>query len=456
MSESISSISKKSWIRNVASLIVLIGLMTVVRHYFPFTIYDEGYEATIMLLGFILLASYLMGLVVSAVGLPKITGYLITGILFGPTILGYATPLMVSNLKIINGMAVALIALTAGGEIKLNRIKHIKRPLFYISLISMLLIFSGVFIVAVLIGPGLSFLGFETSWQMILAVALLLATISMASSPTVAIAVINDTDSKGRVSDLILGTTVIKDMAVILTFAVAVSVAVILDNPSSAFNFSSILISVGEVGLSLILGLFLGWLLGIYLKKVGHELVLVVLGFCLLVAEIGLVYHLEPLSICLATGFYLENYSGHKGDELITAIKKLSLPVYAVFFSVIGLGLKLGMLVNLWTFALLFVGIRLLFTYLGTMLGAKVGKATPKMMKYGWMGFISQAGVSLGLAVTISRTFPKWGPNLETLIISVVTIHEIIGPVFLKYTLDKAGETAEKRFLKKKIKNIEG
>lgn len=452
MNESMNSISKKTWIRNIASVVALILLMSVIKHYFPFGIYDEGYEATTMLLGFILLIAYIMGLVVSAFGLPKITGYLVTGILFGPSLIGFATPVMVGHLKIINGMAVALIALTAGGEIKLNRIKYIKRPLIYISVISMGLIFAGIFLTVILLGSRLSEIGFQTSWPLIFAVALLLATISMASSPTVAIAVINDTGAKGRVSDLILGTTVIKDMVVIITFAVAISVAEILDNPEASFKAVSIFRAVGDVGLSLILGLVFGWLLGIYLKNVGHELVLVVLGFCLLVAEVGLAYHLEPLSICLATGFYLENFSGHQGDELITAIKKLSLPVYAVFFSVIGLGLKINVLLNLWSFALLFVVVRLLFIYLGTTWGARIGKATPKMSKYGWMGFVSQAGVSLGLAVTISRVFPEWGPNLEILIISVVTIHEIVGPVFLKYGLDKAGETEPKRALQKKIK----
>ena len=441
MNKALSNISKKSWVRNAMSLIVLVVLMTLLRIYFPFTWYKNGYETTTMLLGFLLLSAFLMGLVASSIGLPKITGYLLTGIIFGPSLGGYATTMMVDHLKVINGMAVALIALTAGGELKLIRIKHIMRPLVFISVFSMGMIFLGIFAMVMFLGPLLSKIGFQSSWPMLISIGLILATISMASSPTVAIAVINDTGSKGRVSDLILGTTVIKDLAVIITFSVVIAFVTILKEPGASFNVFSIGNAILEIGLSLLLGIVFGWLLGLYLKKVGHELVLVVLGFCLIVAEVSTVYHLEPLSICLAAGFYLENFSGDLGEKLIVAIKKLSLPVYAVFFSVIGLGLKIDALMNLWVVAFLFVIVRILFIYLGTLLGARLGGATSKMSKYGWLGFISQAGVSLGLAVTISKTFPDWGPQLEILIISVVTIHEMIGPILLKYSLDKSGET---------------
>lgn len=434
-------ISRHSWVRHLAALLLLVGIMIVLQINYPIQSYDSGYASTTMMLGFILLIAYLAGLLVSNYGLPKITGYLLIGIIFGPSILGYATENMVSHLRLVNGMAVALIALTAGGEIKLMRIKQIKKPLFYISAISMILIFAGIFGSTILLRNNLSFLGIGDSFSKALAVALLVGTIFMASSPTVAIAVINDTGAKGRVSDLVLGTTVIKDMIVVIIFAVTLSFAVVLQDPGMQFDFYALFETIGMVLLSLGLGLFLGWLLGLYVKNIGSEMVLVVLGFCLLVAELGLSYHLEPLSICLAAGFFIENFSDHTGDELITAIKKLSLPVYVIFFSVVGLGLKLNMLTAMWSVALLFVVIRLILTYAGTLAGAWLGKASPKMAKYGWMGFISQAGVSLGLAVTISRTFPGWGPKLEMLIVAVVTLHEIAGPILLKFALDRSGET---------------
>lgn len=440
-------ISRHSWLRHTAALLVLLCSMIVIQHFYPISKHDGGYESTTMMLGFILLIAYLAGLVVSNYGLPKITGYLFVGILFGPSVLGYVTENVVQNLKLVNGMAVALIALTAGGEIKLSRIRHIKKSLIYISAVSMLVIFIGMFLATILFRNQLSFLGIRGALPGYIAVGLLVATIFMASSPTVAIAVINDTGAKGRVSDLILGTTVIKDLVVVITFAVTMSFSIILVDPGMQFDFYSLIESIGVVLISLILGLFLGWLLGLYVKNIGTEMVLVVLGFCLLVAELGLSYHLEPLSICLATGFFIENYSGHTGDELITAIKKLSLPVYVIFFSVVGLGLKIQMLMTIWSIALFFVLIRMVLTYSGTVLGARMGKASPKMLKYGWMGFISQAGVSLGLAITISRTFPGWGSRLEMFIIAIITVHEIIGPVLLKYALDRSGETKRKDYL---------
>ena len=84
---------------------------------------------------------------------------------------------------------------------------------------------------------------------------------------------------------------------------------------------------------------------------------------------------------------------------------------------------------------------RATMVWLGTIAGSRMGNAGSFMKSYGWLGFVSQAGVSIGLAVTIGRTFPEWGGQLETLIISMVTVHEIIGPILLKFALDKSGET---------------
>ncbi len=429
-------------LQHILAMVVITAVLYVIRYHILGSAYTgRSYAETTLLLGFVLIVAYMAGIVSAHFGLPRITGYLFSGILFGPSLFGFATHDTVNQLKVIDGMAVALIALTAGGEIKLEGLKHIRKPLTWIVAATMLLSFLGVTALVLIVSrwfplfPGPENLG---QWT---AVAILLGTIAMASSPTVVIAVISETKAKGKVSDLILGTTVIKDMAVVILFAIALSLALIFNDPGASFDSMKIAGAIGEVVLSLLIGLVLGWLLGLYINRIGREMVLVVLGLCLLVAEIGLNYHLEPLSICLAAGFYLENFSGTKGDVFIAAVKKLSLPVFALFFCVIGLELDLRSLASIWIITLAIVATRGVMVWLGTIAGSRIGNAGSFMQQYGWLGFISQAGVSIGLAVTIGRTFPDWGGQLETLIISVVTVHEIVGPIFLKFALDRSGET---------------
>ena len=82
----------------------------------------EGSEA--LLLGFLLLAAYLAGHVSRTVELPRITGYLLLGILVGPFVLGFLPRESVMDFRLINGGALSLIALAAGGELRLEAVKR--------------------------------------------------------------------------------------------------------------------------------------------------------------------------------------------------------------------------------------------------------------------------------------------------------------------------------------------
>jgi hypothetical protein len=80
----------------------------------------------------------------------------------------------------------------------------------------------------------------------------------------------------------------------------------------------------------------------------------------------------------------------------------------------------------------------------GTYFGAKLAKEEAGIQKRSWAGFISQAGVALGMAAVIERTFPEWGKEFKALVLAVIAINQIIGPVLLQRLLFKAGEAGKK------------
>jgi hypothetical protein len=57
-----------------------------------------------------------------------------------------------------------------------------------------------------------------------------------------------------------------------------------------------------------------------------------------------------------------------------------------------------------------------------------------------WMGLVSQAGVTLGLATILAAEFPEWGGPVQTLILALTGLHVLIGPIFLRAALARAGE----------------
>jgi hypothetical protein len=67
------------------------------------------------------------------------------------------------------------------------------------------------------------------------------------------------------------------------------------------------------------------------------------------------------------------------------------------------------------------------------------------MARYGWMGFIAQAGLSLGLAARIQRELPGIGTTVATLVVAAVVINQLLGPVLWQRAIVAAGEDRKTR-----------
>jgi len=59
------------------------------------------------------------------------------------------------------------------------------------------------------------------------------------------------------------------------------------------------------------------------------------------------------------------------------------------------------------------------------------------------MPYVTQAGVGLGLATIVASTFPEWGSEFATIVISVIVINQIVGPPLFKWAINivKEGHT---------------
>jgi hypothetical protein len=61
------------------------------------------------------------------------------------------------------------------------------------------------------------------------------------------------------------------------------------------------------------------------------------------------------------------------------------------------------------------------------------------------LSFVTQAGVSLGLAGIVMSRFPDWGPALATTIVGIIALNQVIGPVTFKLALSRVGEARGSR-----------
>ncbi len=408
---------------------------------FPFT---NPQKSTSIALGFILIFAFLFGKQTSRIKLPQITGFIVAGIVCGPYVMKFLSSTDVRGLQLLDGLALSLIALTAGGEMQIKRLRERLKTISYVVLFQTLVIVGG-FILFGYVARSIFPIFSEMTASTVFAFSLLLGILATATSPSTTIAIINETRSVGKYSDLVLSVAVVKDFFIIILFAFSLSISMSVTSLSNNFDVNFLLIILKEVGLSVGIGLIVGGSIILYLKYIRKELTVFILSIAFFTYQISQSYDYHPLLICLTAGFLVENFSA-QGDKLILAIEKSSLPVYVVFFAISGASLNLDALKAGWLLALFCVLLRGGFKFLGTYFGAKFARDDTRVQKKIWTGFISQAGVALGMAIVVEESIPSWGGEFKTLVLAIIALNQIIGPILLQRFLVQTKEAGKKGF----------
>jgi hypothetical protein len=149
--------------------------------------------------------------------------------------------------------------------------------------------------------------------------------------------------------------------------------------------------------------------------------------------------HLEPMLICVTAGFWVQNFS-RAGSLFMEQIDRSSLPIYVIFFSLTGAALDIAALRETWLIAVMMVAVRFVLVWLGAYLGTSLSGDPPRFRKMAGLSFITQAGISLGLAGIVMSRFPDWGAALATTIVAIIALDQLIGPIAFKYALTAVGE----------------
>lgn len=391
-----------------------------------------------MALGFVLIVAALAGEAGEKIKLPRLTGYLLVGLAFGPAVLDLITPVMAQHLRLVNGLAVALIAFGAGMELDLPKLKEQWRSLASHGGVLIGFLFVGLFLVTLAATPFLPFSSGET-WPVRVGIALIVAATMTTFSPSVTMAVLSETRAKGPLAERVLALVVLGDLAILLLFTFSTTVARLLSG--KGFEIADVLGHVAwEVLGSPVIGVVVGIGIYFYRRYVDRRSGLLVAAVCLILAEVGARIGLSPLLACLAAGMVVRNAdpeSAHAMEELIARIR---LPVLVVFFAAAGASLHLDYLAKLWPVVLGLVVVRGLLIRSGNDFGSKAAGLSPPVSGHIPYGLVSQAGVTMGLAVIVGRDFGDWGMALETLCIATISVHELIGPIAFRTALARLGE----------------
>ena len=423
------------------------------------------FQFLILLIGFaiVAIAGHQIAKVFQKIKFPLITGLIITGIIAGSSVLNFIPSEKLPKLNFLNDIALAIIAFSAGSELYLKELRSRINSIKWMTIGQLTITF---LLSSIVIFHGASYIPFmaELSPNVRMIIAVLFGVIFVARSPSSAIAVINELRANGPFTKTSLGVTVLKDVLVIILFAICFSVAKAVIN-GEALGLTFLLFLAIELILSFGLGLLLGKILQASLSlKInkhikGISIILLGFGTYLFAAFVkanteSIFSHeviLEPLLICIIASFYVTNYSKNR-IEFIELLENISPTIFIIFFTLTGASLSLQTLVQVFWIAIALFSLRLITMVLGGIFGVIAAKDDKKYMFISWMPYVTQAGVALGLTTLIASEFPAWGYEFQTIIIAIIVLNQLVGPPLFKAAINMVGES----HLKHKAPDFDG
>jgi Kef-type K+ transport system membrane component KefB len=421
-------------------LAALVGMLWAATRFAPDV---SGGTWTIASIGFLLLAGTLLSQLLEPLGMPHLTGYLLAGIVGGPHVLRLVDQDSVTRLSPVNTLALSLIALEGGAELKLDFLTKGLRTLACATVVQTFLVIAAMTAVFFSLRPLLPFTqGMGVSAM--LGVSLLWGAMAITRSPSATLGILSQTRAAGPLARFTLTFVMTSDLLVVIVLATAMTVARPLVDPGATLSTSAFEALGREILGSVSLGTTLGLVLAAYMRLVGKQLVLVFVALGFGATEVLKYLSLDPLLTFMVAGFLVQNLS-KQGPKFLHAIAQMGGIVYVVFFATAGADLDLALLQKLWPIALLLAASRGFFTYVSGRIASRWAKDDPIVRKWGFSGLVSQAGLALGLAALVAREFPAFGEGFRALAIATIALNEMLGPILFKLALDRSGEVSHER-----------
>lgn len=400
------------------------------------------------------------GFAARRIRLPALIGYMLLGILLGPSLLGIVSEHNVEQLAFVTEVALGFVAFTIGAELRISELRRLGRGIVAIILAESFVTF--LFVTVALY-----------AWTRDLALSLIFGAVSPASAPAGTVAVIQECKARGSLTKALYAVVGFDDGLAIIIFGFAAAVARSLLIQDATGEMGSILPylvrPVVEIALSLVVGGFIGVVFSHLVRRLSSNAEMfalsaaaVLIGTGVSIKGFTLPWLDMPVELSLiltnmVVGFLLTNTRRealvHRVSDSVMHIMPL---VFILFFALAGAHLKLSLLPALGMIGLVYILSRSAGKIAGSYAGARVYPVEPKIRRYIGLGILSQAGVTIGLALIVKQQLDQIGvqfsyadaAEMGTLILTSVTatsvIFEIIGPIATRYVLYKAGEAEAK------------
>lgn len=397
---------------------------------------------SLLIVGIITMSGFYTGKIIKYIKLPSIIGFMIAGVILGPSLIDVLSEGVQDKFSFITDIALSFVAISIGLELKFSILKKQGKAIIWIIITESFMAFAVVTTVVYLFTKDLP-------------MALIFGSIAPASAPAGTVAIIQEYKAKGSLTSALYSVVGFDDGLGIIIFGFASAIASnLIIHADGGRASESILILLSEplleILFSILVGLISGAAFSFLARKISQkrDLLIILFGAVLIITGFCEIMNLSLILTNMVAGMVVVNTQNRKLVEQLGDQMRNIMPLFFVMFFVLaGSNLHLAALPALGILGLVYIGGRTAGLMGGASLGAVIGRAEPKIRKYLGMGILSQAGVAIGLSLIVKQEFSALGLRGEAIGAAVITtvtatciFFEIIGPVLTKIGLEKAGE----------------
>src|SRR5262245_53767411 len=383
------------------------------------------------LIGVTLLAGLISGeLLRRVLRLPRITGYVLAGLVLGPTTLALVGDGVRESARILLEVALGLILFELGTRLHVQWVRLNLWPLVT-SLAESSLSFSCIYVVLAALSVAPLY-------------ALIAAAIGTATSPSVLLMVIHDQRADGPLTEQAVNLTALNNAFAVLTFTMLLAQ---LHMQYQAGLHVVLLHPVYLLAGSLLLGWLASMLILVLARWLGKfedlQFVLLV-GVILVTVGCAVILKLSVLIALLALGVMARNRDRRRSllpVEFGTAAQFF----FIGLFVLTGAYLSPTALLQAGWLALAYVGARVVGKLLGIMLFAPLSGLRPRKAGLLGLALTPMAGVAVVLVQVTIQVYPAFGEELAAIVLSAVLLLAIVSPAAVQFALRLAGETRQAR-----------
>ncbi len=385
-------------------------------------------------LGLILLFALLVGHLVKFARIPEVTGYLLAGMIVGPSVLGWVSYENLQALHVFSEVGLGLILFSIGSVFEFSRMRLIGRKVLTVAVAESLAAATLVFALMLALGQP---------WP----VALLLGAIAVETGAASTLMVIRENNASGPFTEVVTSIIGLNNILALFAFSVAamtLDMSAMLTDTGVSFRglAQTIFPLLWQLIGSTALGFLVGLLLAIWASQVveSGEVLILLVGCVLLTVGISSALDLSPLVGSLAVGATMANLS-KKSRKLFEALSRTDPPLYVIFFVLAGADLNLSLLPSLGLLGAAYVVGRATGKLGGTYYAAKkveFGETVERLLGF---SILAQAGLAVGLVIVTRERFPEIAPTVTTVVLGAIIVFEIAGPLSAKLALSKSGES---------------